>query len=206
MTLVLCALVGVLLGSVPVAYLVVKRRHGLDVHAEGSGNVGANNAYRTTGSRRTGLAVMALDALKGIAAVAAGWALAVAFGAASAFWPMSLALLGAIAGHNYNPWLSLKAGRLAGGKGLATAAGGFLLLMPLLVPVWGALFLLGRWAFDAWRGVRDTIPGNVAATALVPLAAWALYDSAALVVLVGLALLVLPKHAGQMRALLLRAD
>ena len=206
MTLVLCALVGALIGSVPVAYLVVKRLHGLDVHVAGSGNVGASNAYRTSGSRRTGVVVMALDALKGIAAVAAGWALAVRLGAASAFWPMSVALLGAIAGHNYNPWLSLKVGRLAGGKGLATAAGGFLLLMPLLVPVWGALFLLGRWAFAAWRGVRDTIPGNVAATALIPLAAWVLYGSAALVVLLGLALLVLPKHVAQIRTLLVRTD
>lgn len=206
MTLLLCALAGALLGSVPVAYLVVKRLHGLDVHVEGSGNVGANNAYRTSGSRRTGFVVMALDALKGIAAVAAGWGLAMTLGAASSFWPMSLALLGAIAGHNYNPWLSLKTGRLAGGKGLATAAGGFLLLMPLLVPVWAMLFLLGRWAFAAWRGVRDTIPGNIAATTLIPLAAWMLYGSAGLVVLLGLALLVLPKHAGQMRTLLLRAD
>ena len=206
MTLVLCALVGALIGSVPVAYLVVKRLHGLDVHMAGSGNVGASNAYRTSGSRRTGIVVMALDALKGIAAVAAGWALAMTLGAASAFWPMSLALLGAVTGHNYNPWLSLKAGRLAGGKGLATAAGGFLLLMPLLVPVWGALFLLGRWAFAAWRGVRDTIPGNVVATALIPLAAWVLYGSAALVVLLGLALLVLPKHVAQIRTLLVRTD
>lgn len=206
MTLLLCALVGFLFGSVPVAYLVVKRLHGLDVHVSGSRNVGANNAYRTSGSRRTGIAVMLLDALKGIAAVAAGWLVATTFGTADAFWPMSLALLGAIAGHNYNPWLSWKVGRLAGGKGLATAAGGFLLLMPLLVPVWGALFLLGRWAFAAWRGVRDTIPGNVAATALIPLAAWMLYGSAGLVVLLVLALLVLPKHAGQMRTLLLRAD
>jgi glycerol-3-phosphate acyltransferase PlsY len=146
---------------------------------------------------------MLLDALKGTAAVAVGWAMAAGGAeAAPTFWPMSLALLGAIAGHNFNPWLSLKAGRLAGGKGLATAAGGFLLLMPLLVPIWAALFFFGRRAFAAWRGVRDTIPGNVIATALVPLAAWVLYGTAALAVVLVLAGLVLPKHAGQMRMLL----
>jgi glycerol-3-phosphate acyltransferase PlsY len=205
-TLVLCAIVGCLIGSIPTAYLVVKLRHGLDVHAEGSRNVGANNAWRTTGSRRTGVVVLLLDALKGVAAVAAGGLVAAAFGAAESFWPQSLALLGAIAGHNYNPWLSLGAGHLVGGKGLATAAGGFAVLTPLLLPVWGALFVLGRGAFGAWRGARDTIPGNVAATALVPFAAWAVYGTAAFAVVLGFALLVLPKHVGQMRALLKRAD
>ena len=202
MTLLACAFVGWLIGSIPMAYLVVKRRHGLDLHVEGSTNVGANNAYRTTGSKRIGVLVLVLDALKGIAAVAAGWAVANAFGAGDVFWPKSVALLGAIAGHNYNLWLSLSSGRLAGGKGLATAAGGFLLVMPWLVPVWGALFLLGRWAFAAWRGVRDAIPGNVVATALVPFAAGALYGVAGFVVILTFAALVLPKHAGQVRALL----
>lgn len=206
MTLVACALAGALIGSVPVAYLVVKRRRGLDVRFEGSTNVGANNAYRTTGSRRIGALVLVLDALKGVAAVAAAWAVAVALGEpagfGTAFWPKSIALLGAIAAHNYNPWLSLSAGRLVGGKGLAAAAGGFLFVMPLLVPVWGILFLLGRWAFAARRGVRDSIPGNVAATALIPFAAWALYGLAGFAVLLVLAALVLPKHTEQLRALL----
>ncbi len=202
MTLLACALVGWLLGSVPTAYLVVKHRHGLDVRFEGSSNVGANNAYRTTGSRRIGGLVLVLDAVKGLAAVAAGWAVAGAFGAPDVFWPKSAALLGAIAGHNYNLWLSLSAARLVGGKGLATAAGGFLLLMPLLVPLWGVLFLVGRWAFAAWRGVRDSIPGNVVATALVPFAAWGLYGAAGFAVVLAFAALVLPKHVGQLRALL----
>jgi glycerol-3-phosphate acyltransferase PlsY len=206
--LLLCALAGGLIGSIPTAFLLVKRRHGLDVRFEGSTNVGAHNAWRTTGSRRTGVAVMILDAVKGVAAVAAGWAVASTLGEPVpfdvAFWPESAALLGAIAGHNYNPWLSLGAGRLAGGKGLATAAGGLLLLMPLVVPVWGVLFVLGRWAV-APRGVRDTVWGNVVATALVPFAAWAIYGTAGFAVILGVALLVLPKHAGQVRELL-RSD
>ena len=202
MTLAACALLGWLIGSIPTAYLVVKRRHGLDLHAEGSTNVGANNAYRTTGSKRVGALVLLLDALKGIAAVAAGWAVAEGFGTIDLFWPKSAALLGAIAGHNYNLWLSLSAGRLAGGKGLATAAGGFLLVMPWLVPIWGVLFLLGRWAFAQWRGVRDAIPGNVVATALVPFAAWSLYGAAGFVVILVFTALVLPKHVGQVRVLL----
>jgi glycerol-3-phosphate acyltransferase PlsY len=206
MTLLACALVGWLIGSIPTAYLVVKRRHGLDVHLEGSANVGANNAYRTTGSKRIGALVLALDALKGIAAAAAGWAVATALGASDPYWSKSAALLGAITGHNYNLWLSLSSGRLAGGKGLATAAGGFLLVTPLLVPVWAVLFLFGRWAIAALRGVRDTIFGNVVATALVPFAAWVLYGTAGFVVVLAFAALVLPKHVEQVRALWSKAE
>jgi hypothetical protein len=66
------------------------------------------------------------------------------------------------------------------------------------------LFLLGRWTV-APRGVRDTIFGNVVATALVPFAAWAIYGTAGFAVILGVALLVLPKHAGQVRELL-RSD
>ena len=205
MTWLACALVGWLLGSIPTAYLVVKRRHGLDLHVEGSTNVGANNAYRTTGSRQVGVLVLMGDAAKGISAVFVGWWLGYPLGV-PLFWSGSLALLGAIAGHNYNPWLSLKAGHLVGGKGLATAAGGFLFVMPWLVPVWAALFLLGRWAFATWRGVRDTIFGNVVASALVPLAAWLLYGAAGFAVVLAFAALVLPKHVGQVRALLHPAD
>ena len=199
--LVLSALVGWLIGSVPTAYLLVKHRHGLDVSAEGSGNVGANNALRTSGSKATGALVLFGDALKGAASVGAGWALADTLGA-DAFMAASLALLGAIAGHNFNPWLSLKAGKLAGGKGLATAAGGFLLLTPWLLLVWGAGFVVGFFGYKAWKCERDVLPGNVVGTLAVPFAAWAIYGPAAALVVTVFALLVLPKHVAQMRALL----
>lgn len=200
LALVLSALLGGLIGSVPTAYLLVKRRHGLDVSAEGSGNVGANNALRASGSKWTGALVLLGDALKGAAAVGVGWLVAERADIAP-FVLASLALLGAIAGHNYNPWLSLSAGRIVGGKGLATAAGGFLLLTPWLLLVWAAGFAVGVAGFAAWKGRKDVIPGNVVGTALVPFAAWGLYGPAAGLVILGFALLVLPKHVAQVRAL-----
>ncbi len=204
MLLLLCILAGWLLGQFPAAYLVTRWLHGLDVSTEGSGNVGANNAWRVTGSRRVGAMVLGLDALKGMLAVVAGWTLAATLSAAqgSAFWPGALALLGAVAGHNYNLLLSLSAGRIAGGKGLATAAGGFLLVAPWLVAAWVALAALGMSTFRAWRGVWVSIPGNVAATALVPAFGWMLYGGPGLVVTGIFAVLVLPKHVEQVRALL----
>lgn len=209
LTLFSATLAGWLIGSIPVAYVVVQRTHGLDLRREGSANIGANNAFHTTGSRRIGALVMGLDALKGLAAVAAGWAVGGALGAeawgmlgaGSALWTGSAALLGAVAGHNYNLFLSLSSGRLAGGKGLATGAGGFLLLMPVLVLAWGLLFGLGVWAFGRWRGVRDVIPGNVVATALAPAAGWMLYGVSGALIALGFAALVLPKHVRQWRAL-----
>ena len=198
--LVLGAVAGWLLGSFPTAYVLVKRRHGLDVRVEGSANVGANNALRTSGSRRTGALVLLGDALKGVLAVGVGWGLAIYAGVAP-FGPASAALLGAVAGHNYNLFLSVQAGRLVGGKGLATAAGGFALLLPAAVAAWVVGFAVGLAGFAAWKGVRSTIPGNVVGTVLAVPAGWWLYGPEAALVIAGLALLVLPKHVAQMWAL-----
>ena len=219
--LALSALFGWLIGSVPTAYLLVKRRHGLDVSAEGSGNVGANNALCTSGSKATGALALVGDTLKGILAVLAGQRVVDHFYGFSLeryleiplevqmnlpiliwWWGPSVALLAAIAGHNYNPWLSLKAGKLVGGKGLATAAGGFLLLTPWLLLVWIAGCAVGIAGFAMWKGTRDVLPGNVVGTVAVPFAAWALYGPAAALVVTGFALLVLPKHVAQVRTLL----
>jgi glycerol-3-phosphate acyltransferase PlsY len=210
MPYLLAFLAGYLLGMVPFAWLLVRWRHGADLFAVGSANVGANNAFRATGSRGIGLAVLALDALKGALAVLAGWALVRAFGSADSFaearalfWPGAVAFLGALTGHIYNAFLSLRARRLVGGKGFATAAGGGGLVVPLLVLAWAALFFVGVGLFARWRGVRDVIPGNVFATALLPAVAWPLYGGRGGVLVALFALLTLPRHAAQLRALLL---
>jgi acyl phosphate:glycerol-3-phosphate acyltransferase len=200
LSIVVSALGGWLVGTFPVAYLVVRRVSGVDLAREGSTNVGANNALRTTGSKRMGLVVLALDAVKGVAAAVLGALVATSLGGPGPE-AMAAAVLGAIAGHNYNLVLSLMSGRLAGGKGLAAAAGGFLLVMPWLVGAWVALFVVGMEGYARWRGVRDSIPGNVFATALVPPIGWALYGVSGLLAMVAFALLVLPRHVHQMREL-----
>ena len=59
----LTVLLGYLAGSVPFAFLLA-RRAGIDVRVAGSGNVGAANVLRTTGTGRA-VTVMALDVAKG---------------------------------------------------------------------------------------------------------------------------------------------
>lgn len=116
---------GFLVGSIPFGVLVSRLFFKRDLRRAGSGNIGAANALRTLG-RKAGVAVLLLDALKGVVAVAAaGWLwLHVPVGLSPPVRPlMPLAGAAAVLGHCYSPWL-----RLRGGKGVATFLGATLLL------------------------------------------------------------------------------
>ena len=67
MTVIFAAISAYLLGSIPFAFLLARRR-GIDLRQSGSGNVGASNVLRTSGVTLAVLA-MALDGLKGMLAV-----------------------------------------------------------------------------------------------------------------------------------------
>src|SRR5260370_26266137 len=116
--MVLWILFGYTVGSVPFAYLLA-RQAGIDVRVAGSGNVGAANVLRTSGTP-LGLTVMVLDIGKGAATVLAAYA-----GAGSGN-SMAAAGAAAIVGHVYPIWL-----RFHGGKGVAGAGGGVRGLRPL---------------------------------------------------------------------------
>jgi glycerol-3-phosphate acyltransferase PlsY len=105
------AIVGYLLGSVPAA-LLVARRHGVDLRATGDGNPGAWNALEQLGGRRAWPAFIG-DALKGLLAGGAGWAIGGDVATAYA------GVAGAMVGH------ALPAvARLRGGKSVMTFVGG----------------------------------------------------------------------------------
>jgi glycerol-3-phosphate acyltransferase PlsY len=126
----LLAIVGAyVIGSIPFA-LLVSRRHGVDVRRAGSGNVGATNVLRTVGTG-PGMLVMLLDIAKGAIAVVVAQRLASDPGIIVA------AGLSAIAGHVWPVWL-----RFRGGKGVATGAGVFGVLMPQAVIVAVAIFAI----------------------------------------------------------------
>lgn len=153
------ALSSFLIGSIPTAYLLVHFQHGKDLRREGSGNIGTLNAYEVSRSRRTGVMVLLIDALKGALPVAALHVFLEAGGTppALAITAAGAALLGAVAGHNYSPWIGWK-----GGRGLATAAGASLLINPAFVGIWGVFWIAG---FFKTRKVHFA---NIAATILLP--------------------------------------
>jgi glycerol-3-phosphate acyltransferase PlsY len=121
-----------LVGSIPFAFLLSRRR-GIDLRQVGSGNVGATNVLRTSGVSAAVLA-MTLDGLKGVLAVL----VAQRFTSGPAA-PMAAGLASVI-GHVYPVWL-----RFRGGKGVATAAGVFVVLTPVALGIASAVFLFAVW-------------------------------------------------------------
>ena len=179
----LTVLLGYLAGSVPFAFLLA-RRAGIDVRFAGSGNVGAANVLRTTGTGRAVL-VMALDVAKGAAAVAvahlsnAGAATTAVTGAA------------AVVGHVYPVWL-----RFHGGKGVAVAAGVFAVLTPIATLIACGFFLA------IVRATRLISLGSLAATVALPPAAWLSGAPLAVVVAAaGTAGLIVFRHRANIRRL-----
>ncbi len=121
-----------LVGSVPFAFLLARRR-GVDLRRVGSGNVGATNVLRTSGVT-TAVVAMGLDAAKGCLAVIVAQRLT--SGPAT---PMAAGVASVI-GHIYPVWLGFR-----GGKGVATAAGVFAVLAPLALSIATGVFLLAVW-------------------------------------------------------------
>jgi glycerol-3-phosphate acyltransferase PlsY len=114
-----------LLGSIPTGYLLMRFLRKQDIRTLGSGNIGATNVLRS-GAKGLGAATFLFDVLKGAMAVVLGARLAtVGFPPIPIHNAEALAALCAVLGHMFPIWLSLK-----GGKGVATAFGVFLVLVP----------------------------------------------------------------------------
>jgi glycerol-3-phosphate acyltransferase PlsY len=130
MVILLAVLLGYLVGSVPFAFLLARRR-GIDLRTVGSGNVGASNVLRTSGVRMAA-AAMCLDGVKGAVAVL------VAQRIATGPTPPVAAGVAAIVGHIYPIWLGWR-----GGKGVATSAGMFAVLAPAALAIASGVFIIG---------------------------------------------------------------
>ena len=90
-----------LLGSIPFAFLAGRAR-GVDLRTIGSGNLGAANVFRALG-KGMGIAVMAADIGKGVAAVLIARALT------DDPWP-AIAAGAAVAGHVFPVWMGFNGG------------------------------------------------------------------------------------------------
>lgn len=121
-----------LLGSIPTAVWVSTWFFGVDVRTLGSGNAGATNIARTLGWRAA-LPVVLVDVGKG--ALAAGLPSLLLDQAPA--W-LALACAGAaVIGHAFPIFAGF-----SGGKGVATAGGGLLVLSPVLVGMAAGVWIL----------------------------------------------------------------
>lgn len=131
-----------LLGSIPSAVWVGKAVRGIDVREHGSGNMGATNVARVIGVPWA-IVVAVIDVAKGFAPVFwLGPLAATAIGWAADDIRLILGAL-TIIGHLYPVFAGFK-----GGKGVLTATGVFLAVLPLEV---GAALIIWAIAFAATR-------------------------------------------------------
>jgi glycerol-3-phosphate acyltransferase PlsY len=171
-----------LIGSVPFGLILTRLAGAGDVRRIGSGNIGATNVLRT-GRKGLALATLALDLLKG---ALPAWLASRYLGPDMAV----VAGLGAVLGHCFPVWLKFR-----GGKGVATAAGVVLALTP---PV--AAIAIGVFALAVVTTRYVSLGSILGAIAAVP-AAWLMgYVQAAELYLL-LALIIVLKHAGNLRRL-----
>lgn len=131
--IILASVLAYLLGSVNTAVILSKKVYKTDIRNHGSGNAGATNISRTFG-KKAGAIIFFLDFSKGLIAVAAAKILVLLLNAP--YECVYFAGFFAQLGHTFPVFF-----RFRGGKGVATAAGAALGIMPLV-----ALILLSVFA------------------------------------------------------------
>lgn len=181
--MILWAIFGYLLGSVPFG-LVITRALGLgDLRQIGSGNIGATNVLRT-GNKGAALATLLLDSGKGAIAVL----LARHFGGETA---AVLAGGAAFLGHCFPVWLGFK-----GGKGVATFLG---TLIALCWPL--GLIACAIWAVTAAVTRISSLSALLAAVLAPAFALWLDRPDIA-VVAAFMAVLILIRHRANITRLM----
>jgi glycerol-3-phosphate acyltransferase PlsY len=171
-------------GSLPLGYWLARTLRGIDLRRVGSGNVGTANVYRATGLGFA-LLVMALDMSKGATSVM----IASRLGGGSA--APAAAAVAAVLGHVYPVWLHFR-----GGKGVATAAGAFVMLAPIATALAAVAFVTAIWM------TRYVSLGSLVATATLPALAW-ITDAPVPVIVGGVvaALVIIERHRGNLARL-----
>lgn len=172
-------------GSVPSGLWLVQAFHGIDIRNYGSKNIGTTNVFRIVGPK-TAVLVLIADAFKGILAV----------GIMSYFFHNPLldvvTALGALLGHNYSLFLGFK-----GGKGVATALGLLIFMMPKV-----AVASFGIWLVCVLL-TRYISLGSIMAAIFTPPLAWYLgYPSAYVIFSVVAAFFVVLRHKENIHRLL----
>ena len=188
--LIVKVLLAYLLGSVSGSLLLGKFRK-VDIRAQGSGNAGGTNAFRTQGLVFA-LGVVIIDVGKGF--LAAWWIPALSIGSSTGILDPDVLIMlcgfAAVVGHCFPVWHGFR-----GGKGAAAAVGALIVIEP-----WVLLPLLITWlvtlVLTGYVGLSTVLAGF----SLIP-AAWWLNDQALMVFSTALAFFLLFTHRVNMRGL-----
>lgn len=146
-----------LVGGIPFGYILAKKFAGVDVKNAGSGNIGATNVLRVVKetnpalAKKLGIATLVLDAFKGALIVLIAMTLGLDI---NVLW--TIAVLSVI-GHCFSPYLNFE-----GGKGVATAIGVLIVLLPL-----STLVAIVVWFISAKVLKVSSLSSLIALTALI---------------------------------------
>ena len=178
-----------LIGGIPFGYLIGRMR-GVDVRTVGSKNIGATNVFRTVG-KKWGFLAFAFDVSKGLlpTIAAKSWA-------PMDWLPLAVGIT-CVVGHMLTPYMKFK-----GGKGVATAFGMLIGLVPALV---GVAFLVFVVAFASSNYISL---GSCLAAAFLAIAVWFPWlgvrgaaDLPQCILVTAIALFVIWKHRANIKRL-----
>lgn len=127
--IIIMFIVAYLLGSIPSGALIARQFYHVDLHKEGSGNVGTTNTFRVLGTK-AGIVVLILDLLKGTLATLQPIIFHV-----TTINPLIIGL-GAILGHTFSVFDHFR-----GGKAVATSAGLLLAYNPSYFAIEATIFV-----------------------------------------------------------------
>lgn len=195
--LLIAIVVGYFLGAIPCGFLVARAK-GVNIFEVGSKNPGATNVRRVLGPGPGNL-VFALDAAKG--ALATGWlriywmtvaGSAVTLTINDRVWIEIAGMFAALIGHSFSIFTGFR-----GGKGVATATGGLLVLMPIVVligaVVWTGTFYTSRYVSLA----------SILAVISLPISGYLLHEPTLSIVLAGIvAVLIIARHRSNISRLM----
>lgn len=162
---IIIASISYLIGAIPFAHIIVKAVTGKDITRHGTGNIGAMNVKRTTGSWGWFTIAMLADGCKGLYSVLIAQALTILFRLDSTF-ASYLAIIFAVIGHNYSIYFLPTRRKIIGGKGLATAGGG------ILAYNWTFLAVALAIALAVIFSTKYLLAGQITVLLVMPVYVW----------------------------------
>lgn len=187
-------LLGYLIGAIPFGILAGRMARGVDLREHGSRRTGTTNALRTLGLGWA-VAVFVLDVAKGAVAVVLAQALYQAGAAGTSEWVAAAAGVAAVVGHNWSVFIGFR-----GGRGVATSAGGLLVISPwtlaAIAPLMAIVVLQSRYVSLGSVVAAAAAPAVTALLATIGVVGWA-----AVAYALATGLLIIASHGDNLRRL-----